>query len=70
MMDEKYLPCPFCGSSEVREIDAWLDTENGEEQAILIECRLCDAQARKNWWNQRSPMAEVRQIMKEVKSND
>ena len=67
-MTTTYQPCPFCGCTEVREIDAWLDTDKGEEEAVLIECRMCDSQARREWWNQRSPMAEVTQIMNDLKS--
>ena len=65
-MTTTYQPCPFCGSTDLRHVSETWDQLGRQEP--LIECRFCDAQARREWWNQRSPMAEVTQIMNEVKS--
>ena len=48
-----HKPCPFCGSSRLREDDVTLCTDDGEVDVTVVECLDCDAQARVEWWNER-----------------
>ena len=54
---ERPKPCPFCGSHNLREIDIWLATDDGDETLDAIECLDCDAQARADLWNNRPEAA-------------
>ena len=58
-------PCPFCGSSNLTIDQCWVD--RGDEEISLIECVDCYGSAPRKIWNNRSPMAEVEEIMEEVK---
>lgn len=46
------LPCPFCGSSNIREDQAMFCDDDGEHSGI--ECIDCDAINRREHWNKRS----------------
>ena len=62
------IPCPHCGSTDLREFESWLRAdEDYNRPTTIVECSQCFSQSRKQWWNQRSPMAEVQEIMEEVK---
>jgi len=50
MSEDKTLPCPFCGGTELRTVD-WAD-ETGEYDAI--ECSNCLGTAPASQWNNRS----------------
>lgn len=50
------LPCPFCGSTNLRTEDMYFD-DDGEHPGV--ECVDCDAIARADRWNQR-PVCEWR----------
>ncbi|NNF66922.1 MAG: hypothetical protein HKM98_05390 [Gammaproteobacteria bacterium] len=48
------LPCPFCGSENLRKTDWLLADDNGERELDVIECLGCDAAAPCAVWNDRS----------------
>jgi len=48
-----WLPCPFCSSTDLITIELWISSDDGEELADGIECKVCDAQARASVWNNR-----------------
>ena len=56
--DTKYLPCPFCGCTVIREVDLLIAHDDCEEDALFAECMMCDAQARVEIWNNRTSGAE------------
>lgn len=58
-----FKPCPFCGSTNLT-INQW-SIDDGEIDAV--ECLDCYGSAPANTWNQRSPMAEVAEIMEKLK---
>ena len=60
------IPCPHCGSTDLREFETWLGPEDDYQPACIVECCQCLSQARKEWWNKRSPMAEVAEIMEDL----
>lgn len=50
------LPCPFCGSTNIREEIMYWD-DDGENPGV--ECLNCDAVARPEYWNKRHADAAV-----------
>lgn len=46
-------PCPFCGSSRIREDVHLFHGDAGEFDVDVIECLNCDAVAPKSAWNSR-----------------
>jgi len=60
-MTDSFKPCPFCGSLDLK-IVWWADYADGR----AVECNTCKGCAPVATWNNRSPMAEVAEIMEEV----
>ena len=55
---ESLLPCPHCGSTDIRVDDIMFSDDDGEHAGV--ECLTCDAIARYERWNQRTgPRIEV-----------
>lgn len=50
---KKHLPCPFCNSTDLHELELWIARDEGEELVDGIECNNCDAQARADRWDER-----------------
>lgn len=48
---DDYLPCPFCGKTDLRITDWWSD--DGEYNAV--ECSWCLGTAPATGWNRRAP---------------
>jgi len=58
---EEYLPCPFCGSSDLAA-GAWcLDDEDDEVPAI--ECNNCYGAAPVRVWNERDAVAAAKAMV-------
>lgn len=49
----EYLPCPFCGSVDLRELDVWITKDDGEYDVLAVECNQCSAQTPAIFWNER-----------------
>lgn len=45
------LPCPFCRSSNLRQLEITIAHDSHDEDVDAIECNDCQAQARVEWWN-------------------
>jgi len=54
-MDEKLLPCPFCGSIDLRVSDSFCD-DDGEH--LGVECMSCDGMNRLKFWNNRASISQ------------
>lgn len=44
-------PCPFCRSSNLRQLEITIAHDDRDEGVDAIECLDCDSQARVEWWN-------------------
>jgi len=62
-MTDIFKPCPFCGSLDLKIV--WSVLSHGR----AVECNTCKGCAPVAIWNNRSPMAEVAEIMSEWKFN-
>lgn len=58
-----FKPCPFCGGDDLVlcHWSPWVGTI-----ITHVKCDSCGATTPAAIWNQRSPMAEVQEIMEEV----
>jgi len=52
-MKIKLLPCPFCGSNDVRHEKNIYCDDDGEHDGV--ECLRCDGMNRLDYWNRRAP---------------
>ena len=64
MTTTDFKPCPFCGGT-----DHLFPTKRQGTHSLVdwVKCLDCLASAPAYIWRQRSPMAEVQEIMEEVK---
>jgi len=64
-----FKACPFCGSTDIAITRNWIGCAvlgEIDEEINFIECLYCHSMAPIRTWNNRSPMAEVAEIMSEV----
>lgn len=56
------LPCPFCGSSNIRECEMMFLDDDGEHPGV--ECLDCDASNRQEYWNMRHADAAISTMLR------
>ena len=64
MTTTDFKPCPFCGNDY---LNLYVMSAGVGETVRHVKCSDCYASAPAAVWNQRSPMAEVQEIMEGLK---